>query len=92
MAKMTVTRMVVSLDADSKRVIGKLTRAVEKLSRVLTPYEVKSLADPEGRVDKLVQRLQESGIAEGDAEDWKDVEVDVISFREAWGKEVGLSE
>lgn len=50
MAKMENTKMTVSLDNDSKRIIRNLTKAIDRLSRSQRPYEVedttKRLAEP----------------------------------------------
>lgn len=48
------TKMVVSLDPDTKRVIQKLTKALEKVAANMRPYTVDS-----GLTDETRRRLQE---------------------------------
>lgn len=40
MAKMSDTKMTVSLDNDSKRILRNLTKAVDRLTRNLRPFKV----------------------------------------------------
>lgn len=60
MAKLESAKMAVSLDNDSKRIIRNLTKAIDRLSRNMRPYEVKDgarrLSEPHepGREEPLV--------------------------------------
>ena len=86
MAKMADTKIIMTMDADTKRVIRSLTKAVEKLARTMQPYRVEpSIQNPGARltepaedanrrVDKIVQIFQEADIEPGTPEDWEDTE------------------
>lgn len=64
MAKIENTKMTVSLDNDSKRIIRNLTKAIDRLSRNMRPFEVKPgdtrrLTEPAGDLEPGEEQLRQ---------------------------------